>query len=547
MQSDITLDIFGSLVRGRAAERSAAQAALTNSSNLIDRARLRLLITHALERDFFAGKEDREQDDNIIWARAWLLGTLARISDDDVEAQKLVRSHLDHNVEPRYWVRYWTLEGVIAARAPDLASIAKTLVRQEKEPLLIKSAEAILAANGDATAYAELQKSLGNPQLQWATLRALRIVPLPGMFRQIAAIVEDGKYSDATYDAIVALGKAATGSSHAETAERALTSFVTKYRNSPIVDGMRLAAIKGLGNLQMERSSPVLLDELTSDNPGIVREAALALEKILGIRTAAERVVEAASKAGASEAEAFGRALRWMARDSVVEQLEAVMVSGYVQHQDVARQLLSEIGGAAAFQKLQARTKAASQYTAEMEKAEEKIRTLFESSIREAQRGFNMATIMDRTIFGLGVLLIGASATVILSRGGTLDQWAGIGVTGGAGVLGVLYSLLIAKPRERIVAAVDHLMRLKVVFLGYLRQLHQADQAYTRRLLDEKPLSPDEVERFGCMIDKTIRASVDHLGNRQSALTINQAVTGPEVNATTSPTNIPKTVPAVAT
>jgi hypothetical protein len=43
---------------------------------------------------------------------------------------------------------------------------------------------------------------------------------------------------------------------------------------------------------------------------------------------------------------------------------------------------------------------------------------------------------------------------------------------GGAGVLSILYTLLVARPRDQVRDAVDHLMYLKVVFLGYLRQLH---------------------------------------------------------------------------
>src|SRR5262249_19881698 len=64
---------------------------------------------------------------------------------------------------------------------------------------------------------------------------------------------------------------------------------------------------------------------------------------------------------------------------------------------------------------------------------------------------------------------------------------------------------------EKIVEEVDPLMRLKVIFLGYLRQLHQADQAYTRRLLEDKALASDELDKFSGMIEQTMRCAVDHL------------------------------------
>jgi HEAT repeat protein len=513
MQSDTTLEIFNALVRGREPQRIAAQTALTDPAKVVDRPRLRLLIMDAIRRDFYAGKEWQEQDLSIAWTRAWLLGALARISNGDAEAEKLVRLHLDYKVEGYYWVRYWTLEGLVAVKATDIEPLARKLVGEDKEPLVFSLAQAILALRGDEEARKQIEQALCGDDLglQWAALRALRIVPLSAMFGKIAEIVEKGDFSDATYDAIVALGKATKGSSHAESAERALTNFVARFRTSPMRDGMRMMAIQALGALRMERASPLLIEELTGDNPAIVREAAQALEKALGVRTAAERVVEAASKAGSGNLEAFGRALRWMDRDAVVQQLETVMVSGYVEHQEIARHLLSEIGGAAAFQKLQARTRAIAQYTAELEKAEEKIRNLFETSIREAQIGFKISAIMDQIVFALGILLIASSAVTVLTSGSTLDKWAGVGITGGTGLLGVLYGIVVAKPREKIVEAVDHLMRLKVIFLGYLRQLHQADQAYTRRLLEDKPLAPDEVDKFSRMIEQTMRRAVDHL------------------------------------
>jgi hypothetical protein len=189
-------------------------------------------------------------------------------------------------------------------------------------------------------------------------------------------------------------------------------------------------------------------------NPAIVREAARALEKILGARTAAERVVEEASMGGGGNLGAFGLALRWMDRDAVVQQLETVMVSGHMEHQEIARHLLSEVGGSAAFQKLKARTKAIDQYTGELEKAEEKIRNLFETSIREAQTGFKISTVMDSVVFFVGIGLIVASAVMILVKGGTLDKWA----TGGTGLLGVLYGILVQRYIDFLVVR----MRLSV-------------------------------------------------------------------------------------
>ncbi len=513
MNTDVTAQIFQDLLHGSEADRSRAIAALSDAKEAIDRARLRLLILDALEREYYPGREDQEQDDSYLWTRSWSLNVLSRICDDDKEAAQRVRRHLDPQVERSYWVQYWTLDGLVAARASDLPQLARQIRDRvdRHDPLVTQLAAAILASSGDREGTRALESGIDDPDLQWATLRALRVVPIPALFSHIAAIVGEGEYSDATYDAIVALSAAPPGTAHAERAARTLSNFVATYKRSALRDGERTAALKGLGRLKDESAAPLLIDQLADDNPGVAREAAVALERTVGIQTAAARVVEAAGKAGPERIARLARALRWMNRDALVEELESLMVSGRSDEQEVARQLMSEIGGAAAFEKLRARTSAVAQYTAELEKAEEKIRNMFEASLKEARTGFKISSAMDIAVFALGYALIAGSAWLILDKGGTLDSWVGIGVTGGTGVLGVLYSLLIAKPRKQIVNAVDHLMKLKIIFLAYLRQLHQADQAYTRKLLEDEPLAAEQVDRYAGMVRVIMQGAVEQL------------------------------------
>lgn len=98
-------------------------------------------------------------------------------------------------------------------------------------------------------------------------------------------------------------------------------------------------------------------------------------------------------------------------------------------------------------------------------------------------------------------------------KSGDLSSWAGVGLTGGTGVLGIVYGVLITNPCRQIRESVDHLMRVKMVFLSYLRRLHQADQAYARRLLDDAPITVEEVKGFsdtvGAIMAQTLRQSLE--------------------------------------
>jgi hypothetical protein len=122
---------------------------------------------------------------------------------------------------------------------------------------------------------------------------------------------------------------------------------------------------------------------------------------------------------------------------------------------------------------------------------------------------------MDAAVFAVGVLLIIVSAVLQFVDKRSLADWVGSAVTGGAGVLGVLYSLLIGKPRQRVEEAVDHLMHLKIVFLGYLRQLHQADQGYIRRLIEDDPIATEELQKYASIIEANMKAAVAQLNQKQ--------------------------------
>ena len=89
---------------------------------------------------------------------------------------------------------------------------------------------------------------------------------------------------------------------------------------------------------------------------------------------------------------------------------------------------------------------------------------------------------MDVTLFLVGVaLIIVATAMSIINQASAASAsanggWTGTVVSGGSGLLAVSYTSFVSKPRAQVKAATDHLMYIKVVFLGYLRELGQIDQ-----------------------------------------------------------------------
>jgi hypothetical protein len=503
--------VYDALIGQRLTDKYKAMEMLSDKSLRIDRAMLRTLILRAIREEFYVGREIELDDPDIAFTRSWLLNVLGQVADDNDEAIQALRKHVKLSEEPNRWGRFWALQGLIVSANPLAHEVAAQVAEGKHEDELLAStlALAYMASRKDPKALHKLRALLADEGKQWFALRALRVVPLPATVGDVCKIVDNGEYSDETYDAIMALGTVPTDWPQSKQAAQSLSACIEKLRRSPWKDGMRTGAIAGLGNLKVETVAGVLIDELVDDNPAIVREAARSMQKILGLNLTVMRVAEAAEKGGSGAIEAYGRALRWLNRESTAEELANLMATGVSAQQDLARQLLSELGGTVAFEKLRARTDAMKQYNDLLEKSEQSVRVLFDKSVRDAQNGFQLAVIMDVVIFSLGVSLLVASAGYALYRKGDLSSWAGVGVAGGVGVLGVLYGTLIANPRRQVRESVDHLMKLKITFLAYLRRLHQADQAYTRRLLDDKPLSVEEISSFSDIVGKIMDTTLE--------------------------------------
>jgi hypothetical protein len=495
------------LEQGSEALRVRAEKTLHDPTVAIDREAMRNRLL-ALLKKYKPAAQPRESDaDGLrkMSVRAWILYILPVVGSDP-ESTRILQESLDKAKEPNKWCRYWSLAGQHRVGLADPLAATSAVLRTETEDLVKMLAHAIRAASNDDVSLAALRSGIAtgaHEDLRWATLRALRVAPSDdgAIIEALSAIIDEGANSDVTYDAVQAAGRIDDKSEYARHLARALGNFVDRWKTYRGRDAMRIMALKGLRRLADAREAQVVLEQLLDDNLAVVCEAARTLESILNVAEAVDRVVDRAALVAESDVGRYAEALRWMSdRQGVVEQLSTMMAAGTSPPQrDVARKLLSEIGGAAAFEKLRVQSSLMTHHAAFLRDSEERVQQLFEASINDAKHGFQQTLRMDQTLFYGGFTLVGLSATLMLYHQGTINaDWVGSGTTG---VLGVLYTLFFAKPREQVQRAVDHLMHLKVVFLGYLRQLHQADSAYIRRLLDDRSIASAELKEFNALID----------------------------------------------
>jgi hypothetical protein len=187
--------IFTALTRDRGTAKEAAIRAIEASTADADRATLRALLLQALTREYVAPAPGQWDDLKASDTRCWLLSALGRVTDRDEQCNLEVRRHLDKNLEPYDWARYWTLDGLVAGRAADLEVLAWKIVVAGEAQLVLSLAYAILASRGDPECLKVVQDRLTEGSSDtWEMLRALRVVPVlnPAVIHSVCTIVDTG-------------------------------------------------------------------------------------------------------------------------------------------------------------------------------------------------------------------------------------------------------------------------------------------------------------------------------------------------------------------
>ncbi|MCB9230149.1 MAG: HEAT repeat domain-containing protein [Bacteroidia bacterium] len=486
-----------------------------------------------------AGTEDNVKFENPVF-RGYLLGQLGRIAGDDADARKLMQSHVSPDKESDHWVRFWALSGCFRANLPNLGEIASWVVSNiplnnpGQDYKLVLLAHAILEYLGKDPQAGHLDY-LGRGLTDWLSmdpnlseadqklrmgrtqdaLRVLGIVPQPKLTAQVTQILDEGKGDPRLkFLACQALGNIPeVNRAESMKAAKSLISFLDSAGNNRVLMAIREEALKALAVLKDPEAEYILMHTLRAGSLNLIQLASRALGNTLGIQVAVQRILEAAAKdINPNTRKNYAIALRWMEDDktAVAEALDQMINSGNLQQQENARMLLAEMGGAAAMDKLAARNKVIEDYKSMLLKEQDSFQELFDKTMKEARQGFKIAIGMDVAVFGLGVLILVVTSILALVTDGGLDRWTGAGA-GGAGVLSIVYGTLIANPRKKVFRSVNALMNFKVVFLAYLRQLHQTDQAFTRNMLEDDGMTPEEVSDYSKLITEMLREAVEKM------------------------------------
>ena len=285
--------------------------------------------------------------------------------------------------------------------------------------------------------------------------------------------------------------------------------------DNPMWTPIQIAVIKIIGLCAQPKSSSDLVCQLHYYDPAVVWQAMVSLITCVGIDNALMEVLEAGTNADGEVVENLSNSLKRLVQDfpehkeKVFEFLDDMMSRALtLDLQDTARHFLTNMGGASAMKKLQVRSDSVEAYRSIMRDAEQQMQRMFKASMDDAKKGFQVALAMDVVLFVVGIAMLLSSAILAVLQG---KVGASTGVTGGLGSASTMYSMTVSKPRQQVKAAVDHMMYIKVIFLGYLRELQQADQTFGRRMMEETPITEEELVGFKKGLQNTMTAALTHL------------------------------------
>ncbi|MEY3444663.1 MAG: hypothetical protein RLZZ519_2944 [Bacteroidota bacterium] len=561
------------LLRGSVNEREALRDRLEDPNDAsIDKTALLGMVMGQLNGDFEAQKMSALPKGSEKRATYyWLLTILGRLVKKDTESVQLLTKVVkscngDQNCDPK--ARYWALESLIKLEADELKEIARKILSDET-PFLPQKPEKL--DNGDDKGNTEEANAGGKPKepksnivysLAMAILSdeksvqptgisqfhgelivaglatnyghrmAMRVLPYPDAIKEMCTWLNPnatGKPSDtdSLADAVQALAVLSTNHEHAEMAAEALDSFVRRARHHSWWNSLHAMALRGLRRFKYPDAVPILVEDLADPHPSILYEAAKALEATVGVKVATDRIVEVASSKPQSRIFRYANALRYMDRAEVANQLEHLMFTGELEMQETARNLLGELGGREAMDKLRNRTETMKAHREAIEKTEDDVKRLFDKSLEEARSGYTISTSMNFMLFLVGLAFMGVFLFLLMRDPDLKNNTVGKLIAGGGGAFVLIYNMFFAKTRDQVRESAEHLLGLKVIFLGYLRQLHQTDQAYVRRYLEDKSMTTTELKEYGDLISGTMQMALTQIkGNAKGSSDYNPPAQG---------------------
>lgn len=515
-----------------------------------------------------------EADAAFSEIRSWATTAICHLVHLMETSDKIVRREVIQSLirETNSTSRYWMLLAAYEMNTPrsELKPVADGIAQKYRDATAIKALDQILdnpdgineraaplavaiQANwGDEGAVDCLETLLKSAEfgLMWSTCRALEAISVRGMLGILSQVAADRRtWPDIRNRCIIAIGNI-----ESPAAARALSDILATERD-PI---LRESVIWGLVNLGTSRNVRDLLEKsaknegeipysitdslmpaLLDENAQIRHRAAEALFRVVNEADEDEKDEAKRKKAdNKARVEVSEKIVAELIREKVdfangvpklvdalriVDPPEAESASGvlskYLFNDDVsvkrrAEQALKLLGGEKAVQTLVGqRSEVLRAYNELLTKADEPIQELFKETMKQARQSFVISQIMSIVVFvvGIGAIITGLWFA-FTGEAGTTESIFGAGTTI-IGVIAVLLDLMVRDPHKRVQEATSVLLRIKVIFLGYLRQIHQIDATFKHEFIEGgSDFGQKDVEQTTRLINEVMNTTMTSIG-----------------------------------
>ena len=444
--------------------------------------------------------------------RGWSLSALAAINVP--ETLNTVASRLDPEKEPHEWVRYWAAIALAKMQPSNLKERLEA-AREDKSALVRAIALRLLIENG-AEEYTEQLLKMAN-DVDWVSrMAAAKVLRRNAGHKSlsesaeakflpvlVARLYNAYELEDCQYQAARALGNMRYKWTEAVTA-------LGDSLRQDVTDRVRRACVEELSEIDKPETQNALLIALQDKDAEIRVRAADGLKRSLGIEGAVNFITGHLLEQDQPLPE-YLDALRRIDNTAAAHALTEQLLDSDPKIGTRASQALARLGGEAAVRTLQAqRTKALDAYTTLLTNADTQIMAQFNGLIGQARAGFAMSMIMHGTIFAIGVVALGFSLYVALAQGFEIfERYVGIGAA--AGSLGTLLLLFYKDPLKNIRESVTNLVKVNVIFLGYVRQINQIDATFKQLFLASTGFSIDQMNETVRQIQVSVKETMDEV------------------------------------
>jgi HEAT repeat protein len=442
----------------------------------------------------------------------------------------VIKIHTNGNKKKYINTRFFALKGIAnlatsESEKKELLTMLQEMWNSKEEDYLAQGEAAILLALNEKASSAQKRDaekmvrsmlSVDRIDEYWPALRVLRGLrefAFPAVVDDIILIIKKSRYYDHRRAAIIALGI------HGNNLQvvRELGLIVRNNQDS----ALRLEAVESLARLRHPESQGDLIFALRDDNAEVRFRASKALKSLLN-EEAVSTVIQFALRENVEETwlSYLIEALRLIDSDRIIStQILSKELSGDNQRRaKLAEQILLELGGWAAVQKISQRRTTLETLDKLLEQSEKTIKDTFSDTITQARRNFYFAMGVNIIIVIVGLFLISLSIMQLIKMPEKIETWI---IPGAGGLFGILITMFFNNPRQNAREDLTALMNVNVIFLGFLRRLNQIDATFKHAFIESLSFGTHDMDQTLKQIDgavvQTLKMADEYLRSQKGS------------------------------